>query len=330
VAVAEGVVDRANGHGDTLAQDATFTADMNKLAGDRFGTLYVNVRQLLQDFHVVTGSNAGQSGLNNYGAGYGSLQFTDAGMRLTFTLEVKGGKTYALSGDSNASAGVVPSSTILYEGLGNFSGFYQELKDEAGGLVTDQGFTQTLGLSPNDPLFNSPVSLALLTPSADDANNVIDPLVMLHSSLDAATINAKVQQALETLGYKSSTETVDGTQATKIQADGATVYYEVLGHDLVFAYDADGLSQAIDTFNGKTGSLAASSTFKALVSQAPKNNAESLFISLENLENAPGELGQTYHQLVGSTGLLTKVTASYLTYNSDGSGVTITEDIALK
>ena len=330
VAIAEGVVDRANGHGDTLAQDSTFTTAMGKLAGDRFGTLYVNVHQLLQDLKILgPSSDSGQLGLNSYQVGYGSLQFTDAGMRLSFTLEVKGGKSYDLSGNSNASAGVVPSSAILYEGLGNLNGFYQEVKDESGGLVTDQGFQNALGLSPNDELFHSPVSLALLTPSAD-SSDVIDPLVMLHSSLDAATINAKVQQALGTLGYASSAATVDGTQATKVQADGTTVYYEVLGHDLVFAYDADGLSQAIDTFNGKVGSLAASATFKALVSQAPQNNQETLFISLENLANAPGTLGQTYHELVGSTGLLTKVTASYLTYNGDGNGVTITEDIALK
>ncbi len=330
VAVAEQVVDRANGHGDTLAQDGTFTRVMGKLPGGRFGTLYANVAQLLHGL-LNQGNGSSATGFDSYPVGYGAMQFTDAGMRVTFTLEAKAGtqKTYDLKGDTNASAGVAPASTILFAGLGNLHGFYQQAKDTSGGALTDQGFLNAVGLSPNDALFNAPVSLALLTPDAD-SNDVLEALVMLHSSLDAGAINAKVQQAAHTLGYETSNSTVDGAQVTKVQDEKTTVYYTVLGHDLVFGYDTDGLSQAIDTFNGKVPSLAGSSTFKKLVGSAPQKNAVTLFVSLENLAKAPGDLGRAYREIVGQTGLLTKVTASYLTYNADASGLTFTEDIALK
>lgn len=330
VAVAEQVVDRANGHGDTLANNATFTRVMAKLPGDRFGTLYVNVSGLLRGLvGPVAASN--QAGLDSYPVGYGAIQFTDVGMRVRFTLEAKAGtqKTYDLSGDTNASAGVVPASALLYAGLGNLHGLYQQAKDSSGGVLTDKGFTDTVGLSPNDPLFHAPVSLALLTPTAD-SNDVVEPLVMLHSSLDAAATKAKVQQAINTLGYETSSSTVKGVEVTTVRDERTTVYYAVLGHDLVFAYDMEGMSQAIDASQGNVATLAGSATFKKLVSQAPQRNAETLFISLENLSKAPGELGRLYRQIVGDTGLLTKVTASYMTYNVDSGGLTFTEDVALK
>lgn len=327
VAIAEGVVDRANGETDTLANDGTFTRAMGKLPSGRFGTLYLNISQALSELKIVSNG----SGLDSYPVGYGSLQFTDVGMRMQFTVEAKAGtKTGAnLAGDTNASAGVVPDNAILYAGLGNLSGLYEAIKDASNGVVTDDGFTQTVGLAPSDPLFDAPLSLALLPPQAG-SDEVVEPLVMLHSSLDAATTSAKVARALETLGYQTSTSTVNGVTVTAVQDAGQKVYYAVLGRDLVFAYDSYGMSQAIQTFQGQINSLAGQSAFKQLIAQAPKNNALTLFVSLENLAKASGQLGSAYRQLTGQDAFLGKVTAMYLTYNSDNSGITLTEDIALK
>lgn len=326
VAVAEQVVDRAKGNGDTLAQDATFSAAMGKLPDDRFGTLYVNLRQFLRD---LVGAGAAASA-NDYPVGYGALQFTQAGMRLSFTLEAKAGThiKYDLNGDTNASAAVTPANAILFTGLGNLNGFYQQARDASGGIVNDAGFRKAFGLGPDDPLFHAPLSVALLPPAAG-SDDVVDPLVMLHASVDAATASAKIKQAVETLGYATSSQTVHGTTVTVIHAS-RPVYYTLLGRDLVFAYDADGIGQAIDTYQGRLASLAELSTFKDLVAQAPTNNALTLFISLDNLAKAPGKLGDTYRQLVKQEGILSKATADYLTYRSDDSGITITEDIALK
>lgn len=330
LAIAEQVVDRAQGNGATLAQDATFSAAMEKLPGNRFGTLYLNLRQLLRDLLGTGNATSTSAVTDDYPVGYGSLQFTDAGMRLSLTLEAKAGAhlTYDLNGDTNASAGVVPASAILFAGLGNLNSFYHQAKDASAGLLTDTGFTKALGLGPDDPLFKSPVSLALLPPEAG-SDDVIEPLALLHSSLDSATISAKVQQALETLGYKTTASTIQGVTVTAVQASQG-VYYAVLGHDLVLGYDTEGISQAINTFQGRLANLAGSPLFKQLVGQAPKNNALTLFASLENLAKAPGELGRVYQQLVKQGGLLAKVTAAYLSYRLDNSGITITEDIALK
>lgn len=333
VAVAEQVVDRANGNGDTLARNTTFTDAMGKLPGDRFGTLYVNVQQLLHALLVSSsGTASNQTGIDSYPVAYGALEFTNVGMRLTFTLEAKAGthSKYQLSGDTNASAGVVPSNAILYAGLGNLSEFYRQISDAVGG-GSNQSFQQALGLSPDDALFKAPVSVALLPPKAG-SDDVVDALVVLHSSLDAATTNAKVQQALQTLGVTTSTSTMQGVTVTAVHAPQTTqtVYYALLGKDLVFAYDAYGMGQAIDTFQGRTASLASLSTFKQLVAQAPKTNALTLFVSLDNLAHASGQLGDVYRQMVQQNSLLSKMTADYLTYNSDDSGITITDEIALK
>jgi hypothetical protein len=170
--------------------------------------------------------------------------------------------------------------------------------------------------------------VALLPPQAG-SDDVVEPLVMLHASVDEATASAKVKQAVETLGYATNTSTVDGVTVTAIHAS-QTVYYTLLGHDLVFAYDIYGIGQAIAAFQGRLSSLAGLSPFKELVGQAPKNNALTLFISLENLANAPGQLGDAYRQLVKQNATVAKATAMYLTYSSDDSGITITEDVALK
>jgi hypothetical protein len=325
VAVAEQVIDRANGSSDTLAKNSTFTDAVGKLPSSRFGTLYVNVSELLrQEFGLSS------SVTQNYPVGYGSLQFTDQGLRLSFTLETKTGtQAGQYTGNTNASAGVVPASTLLYAGLGNLGGFFKNLESLSGGIVTDDEFQQTVGLPPDDPLLNAPASLALLPPQAG-SDDAVDPLVLLHFNIDPASANAKVQQAVENLGYDSSSTTIDGVTVTEIDAS-QTVYYAILGHDLVFSYDTDGLTQAIATAQGKQQSLAQSATFQQLANSEGQSNALTVFISLENIAKAPGPLGDAYRQALGSdTSLLSRTTASYLVYSSDASGITITEDIALK
>jgi hypothetical protein len=332
VAVAEQVVDYANGKNGTLAQDSTFTAAMGKLPADRFGTLYINVSQVMNDLlHTGATGVAGVGAANNYPVGYGSLQFTNAGMRLSFTLEAKAGThvTEHLNGDTNASAGVVPANALLFAGLGNLNGFYHQVKDASNGAVTDESFTRAVGLGPDDPLFNAPVSVALLPPKAG-SDQVVEPLVLLHATVDATTASAKVQQAVQNLGYTTTSSTISGTTVTAIHAPSQTVYYTLLGQDLVFAGDSYGISQAIDTFQGRLSSLAGLSTFKELVAQAPKDNALTVFIGLDTLSKATGPLGDFYRNLVKQSGLLAKATAAYLTYSSDDSGITITQDLALK
>ena len=328
VAVAEQVIDRANGNSDTLAKNSTFTDAVGKLPSDRFATLYLNAQELLRQ---ALSGNGNSPVPGNFPVGYGALEFTNQGLRLTFTLEANSGipTTQALSGNTNASAGVVPASTLLYAGLGNLGSFFKSLEGVSGGAVTDQNFQQAVGLGPDDPLFNAPVSLALLPPEAG-SNDAVDPLVLLHLSIDADTANAKIQQALQTLGYPSSPSSIKGVTVTEVYGP-QTVYYAILGHDLVFSYDTDGISQAIDTFQGHQQSLAQSATFQGLVNNEGQNNALTLFVSLENLAKAPGPLGDAYRQLLGQDhSLLSRTTASYLVFNSDSNGITITEDIALK
>ena len=365
LAVADQVIDRFKGNTDTLANNATFTSAMGKLPGNRFGTLYVNTSELANTLLSFSGTNGQAASLFPYPDGYGALQFTNQGMRLTFTLESKAGTTvkYPVSGNTNASAGVVPASAILYGGLGNLGAFYDETRDSSSGLLTDALFQQAVGLAPNDPLFNAPLSFAVLATAntTGDADNVIDGLVMLHTSGDPTSADAKVQQALANINTHTSTSTISGVTVTTIQTrqsgtmfdlnpgqtlrNSSTIdlhpgaggdyktlaYYAPLGHDLVFASSINAITQAIETYQGKQASLAKSALFTQIIAQQPQNTAFSLFISLDNLANAPGALGQTYKQLTSDkNSLLAKTRASYLTYTWTDEGITITEDIALK
>ena len=110
------------------------------------------------------------------------------------------------------------------------------------------------------------------------------------------------------------------------------MYGAILGHDLVFGYDTEGLSQAIATFQGKQASLAQPATFTHLVSSEAKEHALTLFVSLENLAKAPGMVGDAYRQLLKQNGssMLSRVTATYVTYSLDSGGIIFTEDVALK
>ncbi len=195
-----------------------------------------------------------------------------------------------------------------------------------------------MGLAPDDPLFKAPLSVAgwATSKTSGDADDFIDGLLMLHASGDPASADTKVQRIFQHLDARTSTQTISGITVTTIQTRQHGVYktlayYAVLGHNLVFGSSIDAISQAIATFQGKQPSLAKSTRFQQMTQQQPKDNALSLFINLDNLANAPGMVGQTYRQIAGKEhSLLSKTSATYVTYQWDSKGITITEDLALK
>jgi len=350
LAVAKQVIDRANGTGTSLANTASFTDAMSKLPSDREGTLYLNAQQLTSSLLTFGGTTAQASGSSPVSIGYGALQFTDQGLRLSFTLETQAGSTlkHDLSGDTNASAAVVPASALVYGGLGNLSAYYAELKDATHGVLKDAAFQKAVGLAPDDPLLNAPLSFAIMaTPNTTgDLDNILDGLVLLHVSGDPASADASVHQALRNIGAFTSTSTISGVSVTTIQVPENTdtsntgvpissyhtlAYYALLGHDLVFGSSQSAVSQAISTFQGKQQSLAQAQLFQQMVTAEPKNLAFSLFINLVNLANAPGAVGQSYRQAIAkNNALFSKGRAIYLTSTWTGQSITITEDLALQ
>jgi hypothetical protein len=352
VSVAEQVIDRAGTSTDRLADNSAFKEAISKLPGDRFATFYVNVHDLVRAALTPGQSSSNLGQLDTYPVAYGYLQNTSDGLKAGFTLQARAGThlKYTVSGDPTQSAGVVPDTAIVYGGLGNLGGFYQEATDLAGGNdgSADDSFQQTTGLSLDDPLFQAPLSFALLASPQSETPEV---LVMLHVSGDTASADAKIQSAFQHAGYVTSTSDVSGVTVTEIDkvinlengtdtpnpgAVPPTVtqtqgYYAVVGHDLVFASTLDAITQSIAASQGTVGSLAKSASFQNAVKQGPKNMALGLFISLENLANAPGPLGDSYRNFTQKdTSLLSKVTTAYLVYSWDDSGITLTEVIAVK
>jgi hypothetical protein len=352
VTVAEQVVDRANNSTDRLSDNSAFKDAISKLPSDRFATFYVNVHDLVRATLTPGQNNDNNLGqIDNYPVAYGYLQNTSDGIKAGFTLQAKAGThlKYAVNGDTTLSASVVPDTAIAYGGLGNVGNFYQEVTDLAGGDGgTGDSFRQEYGLGPDDPLFQAPLSFALLASPQSDTPDV---LVMLHVSGDTASADAKIQGALQNAGYVTSTSTVSGVTVTEIKQvinldngtdnpNPGTVpptvtetqgYYAVVGHDLVFGSTLDAITQSINAAQGTVGSLAKSSAFQNVLKQGPKNMALSLFISLDNLAKAPGPLGDSYRDFAKhDTSLLSKVKTAYLIYGWDDSGITLTEVITLK
>lgn len=352
VSVAEQVIDRANNSNDRLADNSAFKDAVSKLPSNRFATFYVNVHDLVRA--TLTPGQSGNTNLgqiDNYPVAYGYIQNTSDGEKAGFTLQAKSGThlKYAVNGDTTLSAGAVPDTAIAYAGLGNLGNFYHEVEDLAGtNAGADDTLQQTYGLSSDDPLFQAPLSFALL---ASPQSETPDVLVLLHVSGDPASADAKIQGAFQHAGYATKTSDVSGVTVTEIDQvinldngtdnpNPGTVpptvtqtqgYYAVVGHDLVFASTLDGISQSIAASQGKVGSLAKSPAFQNAVKQGPKTMALSVFISLESLANAPGPLGDAYRDFAKKdTSALSKIKTAYLIYSWDDSGITLTEVIAVK
>lgn len=351
VTVAEQVIDRANNAADRLADNSTFKDAVGKLPSNRFATLYVNVHDLVRALLTPGQSTSSLGTIDDYPVAYGYVQNTADGEKAAFTLQAKAGThlKYAVNGDTTQSAGVVPDTAFAYGGLGNLGNFYHEVTDLAGSDAgADSSFQQEYGLSLSDPLFQAPLSFALL---ASPKSETPDVLVMLHVSGDPASADAKIQGAFQSAGYVTSTSTVSGVTVTEIKKvinldngtgnpNPGTVpptttqtqgFYAVEGHDLVFASTLDAITQSIAASQGKVGSLAKSAAFQNAVKQGPKNMALSLFISLDNLANAQGPLGDAYRDFAKKdTSAFSKIKTAYLIYSWDDSGITVTEVIAVK
>jgi hypothetical protein len=352
VSVAEQVIDRANNATDRLADNSAFKDAISKLPGDRFATFYVNIHDLVRA--TLTPGQNGDTNLgqiDNYPVAYGYIQNTNDGLKASFTLQAKAGThlKYAVNGDTTLSAGAVPDTAIAYAGLGNLGNFYHEVEDLAGTKGSeDDTLQQTYGLSSDDPLFQAPLSFALL---ASPQSETPDVLVLLHVNGDTASADAKIQGAFQHAGYTTSTSEVSGVTVTEIKQvvdldngtdnpNPGTVpptvtqtqgYYAVVGHDLVFASTLDAITQSIAASQGKVGSLAKSASFQNAVKQGPKTMALSVFISLENLANAQGPLGDAYRDFAkNDKSPLSKLKTAYLIYSWDDSGITLTEVIAVK
>src|SRR5262249_32138974 len=88
---AQAVINRINGQGDTLDSAQAFKDATGSLPSGRFGTIYLNLRQIVNTILPSGAPNGAASMsipfLDTYPTGSGSLEWTDAGLRgqLTFS-----------------------------------------------------------------------------------------------------------------------------------------------------------------------------------------------------------------------------------------------------
>src|SRR5262249_23003526 len=84
---ARAIVDRLDGKGDTLAAAPAFLDATRDLPANRFGTLFVNLRQVLASVSGATGNTLDVPFADVYPTAAGYLAWTDPGVRAQVTLK---------------------------------------------------------------------------------------------------------------------------------------------------------------------------------------------------------------------------------------------------
>src|SRR5262245_18491575 len=126
--MAKQVVDRLNGSGTTLAGQQDFQTATNDRPSNRFGTVYVNLRQLesLIPADSAETSHEYQQLIDLYPTGVGYGAWTDVGVHASVTLHAAHslGVQYP-TGNTTALAKLVPANTYAYVSVGNLGGSIQ-------------------------------------------------------------------------------------------------------------------------------------------------------------------------------------------------------------
>src|SRR5262249_18426705 len=147
----------------------------------RFGTLYLNLRQLI-NAALPSGAPNGAASfsvpfLDTYPTGAGSLEWTDAGLRSQLTFSAVHGTTIPrVAGDSTDLASFVPANALGYQGIANVGGLLNTLVTQIapGGLGAQDPLKSSLGASSSDPALQQPGAVALLK-----SGSTVHPLFLL-------------------------------------------------------------------------------------------------------------------------------------------------------
>src|SRR5262249_21667877 len=143
----------------------------NNLPSSRFGTVYVNFRQLAS----VIPENAGNTSqqfqqlVDLYPTAVGYTEWNDVGLHASVSLQAAKslGVQYP-GGDTTALAKLVPANAVAYISLGNLGGSIQAAKkalpDASASSIQD--LESFLGTSISDPALQQPAAVAIFSSSS--------------------------------------------------------------------------------------------------------------------------------------------------------------------
>jgi Protein of unknown function (DUF3352) len=327
------VIDRVNGKGDTLDGSTAYQNATSNLAGDRFGTIFVNIKEVYSA--VASGSGPAANSLlafaNIYPTAGGFLEWTSAGLRAQVTLQATQNLGIGdLHGDTTSLAGLVPQNAMLYAGIGNVGAealATAKISSKIGnpGASADL-LQQYLGISSNSPALQQPAAVVVTGGSA----TVPSPssVAFLLKAPDQGAAEALMQQIASSHQLTIRPLTIAGEPGMGVySSDGAlTAASAVVNGTLVVGSTTEIVTEIINTANGGP-SLAQQSDFQKLTQNAPSDASTSLFVNLSSaLQSSPSNLGQD-----GSIGkLLSHTTALLLTASWNDQESQSTLDLKVK
>jgi hypothetical protein len=293
------VVDRLNGTGATLADQQDFQKATSDLPSNRFGTVYVNLRQLENLVPESSGDSSQQFKqlVDLYPTAVGYTSWNDAGLHASVNLQAAKslGVQYP-GGDTTALAKVVPANAVAYVSLGNLGGSIQAAQKALPGAAAPsvQMIESFLGTSITDPALQQPAALAVFSsgegpdsgafllnaPDQSAASALVQKFAAAHTcTLSDATVGG---QSVQSLTCPDLSSPVGASGPPPVNASGA-VYVTQVNGVLVVAPDATSLQAVLEAASGNSATLAQSASFQQLVKYAPANAQELGYVNLQSI-----------------------------------------------
>ena len=317
------IIDRIDGKGDTLAGSQDFQSATSNLPSNRFGTVYANLKSLVDT--VSPGTSANVPFVNTYPVATAYTAWTDAGLRAAFTFQGNA-NVGDLGGDTKSLAGLVPSGALGYVGVANVGGLYQATTHLAG--TTSDPASSDFGVSATDPALQQPAAYAYLGTSGDQAQ-----ALLLHLTSDSAG-QQLIHGVASAHSWTTKTTTMSGQSVTVFYDDNPGSFlsndygydgsngpyaagYATIIHNTLVVTSKDTAMQAIIQAAQGGPSLAQDSTFSQLASAAPSGAAVTGFVNISGLTSALGS---------SSGSVASRVTALFVTGIWNNSELQVTLD----
>ena len=295
-AALQAVIDRLNGNGDRLSDSSAFHTATQNMPTDRFGTFYVNIRELTSS---ITAGSGGTDipFVDTYPVAGGSMGWTTAGARFQVTLPAsKDTGVGNLAGDTTGLASLAPANSVAYLGAGNLGALLQQVNKISSGSTGSADIAQqALGVSADTPALQQPAAVAVIPDSSGNGSGYQAALLL--RAPDASATAQLLNQIVQNRGWTTQTTTVAGQQAVDVYSSdpssliGPTNYssndsgqYLVaavaqVNGTFVIASTEDTLASVIQASQGGS-SLAQSSDFKALAQGAPTGGAAVEYVNI--------------------------------------------------
>lgn len=305
---AHAVIDRIISGGDSLGDQQAFKDATSNLPSDRFGTYYLNLRQILNTITPVQAPNGLGSisvpFIETYPVAGGYVGWTSTGERSQITFNaVRNPNIPNVSGDTTSFASLVPSDAVAYAGVGNLGNLIQAVIAQVGTAAAgNDPLMSALGISASDPLVQQSAGMAVIKSSsggdqpvfylhvsgADAATQLINKFATKNNwTAQPITIAGQSATALyePDISYGAPSPTPGGAVTTTARVAAIAL---TLNNTLVLAPDTNSATLIAQVAQGSVSNLTSNATFEKMVKAAPSGAAASGYVSATVLQSVLG------------------------------------------